>query len=271
MKQQSLKLTLVMMTILFGMVACKKENTECLPPQQQLPNPLPENALVVQLKRTDLDHESFSYNYKGQVSQLRSQWQFVEGDPTQIRTQIYDFVYDTEDKPVRINTTGGSDVIYFYKGNRVEKMQELLPQGEVAKEVYFSYANGRIVQEYWDILDVAEDTVSYYKHDYYYDEKSNLTKIVSSVLKNNLYFTEVERIEYSDFDDKINPISWKMRYPYIPQIRYQFNNPRKEVRTLADGQKQTTTYSYEYNAAGLPIIKHVTLPSGYAYVLEYLY
>jgi len=275
MKQQFFRLSLIFMTVLVSMVACKKEPAEelpdNLPPQQQLPNPLPANALVKQLWQAENDHETFTYNTKGQVSQLRFQYQYVEGDPTQIRSIVYDFQYDAADKPIRVNTTGGFAATYTYEGNRIKKTQELYPGGAVAKDVSFVYANGRIIREYWGITDVFEDTVTLYKHDFSYDSRGNLNKIEMYLQTGNFQYQLLETVEYSDFDDNINPTSWTMRYPYLPQLRYQFNNPRKEVRTPSVGEAQTTTFAYEYNAAGLPVVQRVTRPSGYVSVIEYKY
>lgn len=275
MKQQSFRPFLVMLSALLLLSACEKDPTEeipgNLPPQQQLPNPLPANALVKQLWQAENDHETFTYNTKGQVSQIRFQYQFVENDPTQIRTLVYDFLYDAADKPIRINTTGGYAATYTYEGNLIKKTQELYPGGAVAKDVSFVYANGRVIQEYWGIVDAFEDTVTIYKHDFSYDARGNLNKIETYQQEENLQYKLLETVEYSDFDDNINPTSWTLRYPYLPQMRYQFNNPRREVRTPSAEAAQITTYAYEYNAAGLPVVKRITRPSGLISVIEYRY
>ena len=275
MKQQSFRPFLVMLSALLLLSACEKDPTEeipgNLPPQQQLPNPLPANALVKQLWQAENDHETFTYNTKGQVTQKRFQYQYVEGDPTQIRSIVYDFQYDAADKPIRINTTGGYAATYTYEGDRIKKTQELYPNGTVAKEVSFVYADGRIIREYWGISDSFEDTVTIYKHDFSYDARGNLNKIEMYRQMENFQYQLLETVEYSDFDDNINPTSWTMRYPFLPQLRYQFNNPRKEVRTPSVGEAQTTTFAYEYNAAGLPVVQRVTRPSGYVSVIEYKY
>jgi len=51
----------------------------------------------------------------------------------------------------------------------------------------------------------------------------------------------------------VNPKSWLLRYPYLPQVRWQFNNPGKETIKVGQDQPKTILYTNEYNAQGLPI------------------
>lgn len=272
MKQQTFKTALLVSAVLLGIIACKKDpvdepNPNPLPPQQELPNPLPANALVSQLKWAENDHETFTYNAKGQVSQLRFQWQYVEGDPTKIRTVVYDFQYDAADKPIEVNLSGSFSVKYFYHGNLIHTIKELYPGGDLAREVTYIYANDRIAQEIWRVSNLPNEPVSVYKHQLGYDAKGNLSKVetyeqVTDSTSGQQQYKLLETTEYSDFDDKINPTSWTMRYPYLPQVRWQFNNPRRETRRLADGSTEVITHEYEYNDEGLPVVKRTTRPSG---------
>ncbi len=275
MKQQTFQSTLVLLGLLLGLVACTKNSIEepapAQPPQQELPNPLPLNALVKQLKRTEIDHETFTYNAKGQVVQVRSQWQYDQSDPTKISTIEYDFQYDAQDRPVQVTYTGGFKALYFYHGNLIERTKELLPGGAVAREVTYIYANNRISHEIWRVANAPGEPVTLYKHAFSYDAKGNLTAVNIYEQDENLQYKLLETIEYSDFDNKINPTSWLLRFPYLPQLRLQFNNPRKEVRRVAEGQPQTTTHAYEYNAQGLPVRKRSTNPKGFVSELQILY
>lgn len=276
MKQLSFRSTLIALITLLSLAACKKDpvqepNPLPIPPQQQLPNPLPANALVKQLKWAENDHKTFTYNSKGQASRVHFQYQYVQNDPTKIRTIIHDFQYDTQDKPVLVNLTGGGTIRYFYHGNLVHNTKEYYPGGDLAKEVTYIYANNRIAQEIWRVSNLPGEPVSLYKHAFGYDAKGNLNKVEIYEQLENLQYKLLETIEYSDFDDKINPISWQLRDPYLPQIRWQFNNPRKEVRQPAEGQAEMTTYAYEYNAQGLPASRSTTGPSGSVSNVTYQY
>lgn len=274
MKQISFRTTLMALTILFGLAACKKDPVETpveIPPQQQLPNPLPATALVKQVKWAENDHETYTYNARGQVSQRRFQYQYVQGDPTKIRTTVDDFQYDAQDRPVLVNSTGGYTVRYFYHGNLIHTTKEFYPGGALAREVTYIYANNRIAQEIWRVSNLPNEPVSVYKHAFSYDSKGNLNKIETYEQLENLQYKLLETLEYSDFDDKINPTAWTLRHPFLPQVRLQFNNPGKEVRQQAEGQPETTIYAYEYNAQGLPVSKRTTRPSGGVLTAQYQY
>lgn len=274
MKTISWKSALLTLSVLFSLSACDKDPSETptqVPPQQQLPNPLPAHALVKQIKWDENDHETFQYNDKGQVSRVRMQWQFDQSDPTKIRTIVYDFQYDEQDKPVQVNLSDGFSARYFYHDSLIHVTKELYPGGGVAREVTYIYANNRIAQETWRVSNLPGEPVTVYKHAFSYDAKGNLNKIEIFEQQENLEYKLLETTEYSDFDDKINPTSWMLRYPYLPQMRWQFNNPRREVRKVAGGQTEVTTYAYEYNAQGLPVSQRKEKPVGGVLTAQYQY
>ncbi len=264
MKQHTSKLMLLSLAILLAATACKKDPVAepANPPQQQLPNPLPAHALIRQQKWAETDHQTFSYNAKGQVIQIRSQWQFVEGDPTQINTIIYDVVYDSLNRPVELTNSIGYKGRYLYHGNLIHKTQELGSDGAIVKEVTYIYADNRIAAEIWRIPGNNGGPDALNKHVFGYDVKGNLNKVIMYEQTGVDQFKLLETTTYSDFDDKINPLSWMLRYPYLPQLRLQFNNPRKVTVQPANGAASTTTYAYEYNAQGLPKSIQRTHPLG---------
>lgn len=271
MKQTPL-LTLV---VLLAFVACKKDPDPVpvspVPPQQQLPNPLPATALVGQLKWTDNDHETMTYNDQGQVSQLISQWQFVEGDPTKIRTIQYDFHYDLEHKPAMVSSSDGFRVQYIYHDTLVERTREMLASGTMLNEVTYLYnTDFRIVQEVHRRTDLGEP-VRLYKYVFGYDNKGNLNKIEQFEQTGVDQYNLLQTTEYSDFDNKVNPTSWMLRYPFLPQVRWQMNNPRRETHRWPSGESKTTLYAYEYNAAGLPKLRQTTAHTGNVYLMTYSY
>ena len=274
MKKQALKPVLFALLVALAAAACEKDpvtdpnpNPNPIPPQQQLPNPLPAGALVSKLKWTDNDYYDFAYNAQNQVSHLHSQWQYEEGDPTKIRSVDYDFQYDAQNKPIQINYTGGFSTKFSYHGNLVHRTKEFYPGGDWSREVTYIYADNRIKQEVWHVNGLPGEPVDVYKYEFGYDAKGNLAKVetyeqVTDSTSGQQQYKLLETTEYSDFDDKINPTSWMLRYPYLPQVRWQFNNPRRAVRRLADGTLQTTTHEYEYNGEGLPVAKRTTSAGG---------
>jgi len=264
-----------MLVALLGFVACKKDPNPgpvpVAPPQQQLPNPLPATALVGQLKWSDNDHETMTYNDAGQVSQLISQWQFVEGDPTKIRTIQYDFHYDLEHKPALLSSSDGFRVQYFYHDTLIERTREMLASGTVLNEVTYLYnTNFQIIQEVHRRTDLGQP-MQVYKFVLGYDNKGNLIKVEEFEQTGVDQFNLLHTIEYSDFDDKVNPTSWMVRVPFLPQVRWQMNNPGRETHHWTTGESKTLLYSYEYNTAGLPKLRRTTAHTGEVYLMTYTY
>lgn len=256
MKHKLLKGSVFAALLLLGLSACKKDPMEPIPnpvpPQQYLPNPLPSFALIKQLSWTELDYQTYSYNADHQLTRYYQQWQFVQGDPTQIHSIAYEFQYDATQKPVLMKYAGGGTVKYFYQGNLVEKTQEFASNGVMHNEITYEYESGRITGYYRKYFNGLGDPPTLYHYLFDYDEKGNLIK--ESVFEElpDHHIELRQTTEYSDFDNKINPTSWKLQYPFIPQVRWQFNNPRKVTVTLANDAPHIVTYGYEYNTQGLP-------------------
>lgn len=273
MKQTSLFLLLA----LLGLAACKKDPDPVLPPsevppQQQLPNPLPAKALVAQLKWTDTDHETMIYKDSGQVSKLTSQWQYMQGDPTKIRSIVYDFHYDWRQRPDLVSTSDGFRVQYIYHDTLVERTREMLASGTMLNEVTYLYdTKSRIVREVHRRTNWPSDSIQVIKYELGYDNRGNLNKVEEYELVGTDEYELRMTTEYSDFDNKINPTSWKLRYPYLPQVRWQMNNPRKETRRQPTGETVVITATYDYNSEGLPTVKRTVHPTGGATTMNYIY
>lgn len=274
MKANFFPLTAALVTLSLVLFACQKEQVDepvTVPPQQQIPNPLPEHARVKQLKWSDNDHQTMAYDDDGQLTWLRSQWQYVQNDPTQIRTVVYNFSYNDKGLPIEAEMTGGFTVKYFYNDTLIAKTQELYPGGAVAKEVDYLYANNRIVQENWKVSNLPNEPLSYYKHVFTYDDGGNLIMVAVHEKNDNQHYELLETTEYSNFDSKLNTTSWMLRYPYLPQVQWQFNNPRKEVWRPAQGMSQTTSHAYTYNQDGVPVRRQTIHPTGMITTMAYQY
>lgn len=273
MKQTSLFL----LVALLGFVACKKDPDPVLPPsetppQQQLPNPLPAKARVAQLLWTDTDHETMTYNANGQVSKLTSQWQYVQGDPSKIRSIVYDFHYDSQQRPNLLSTSDGFRIQYTYHDTLVERTQELLPSGTMLTEATYLYdTKFRIVREVRRRTNWPGDSIQVIKYELGYDNQGNLNKVEEFDLVGTDEYELRMTTEYSDFDNKINPTSWQLRYPYLPQVRWQMNNPRKEIRRQPTGETVVITTTYDYNSKDLPVVKRTIHPAEGATTMHYLY
>lgn len=269
MKQRFFHSTVLATIILLSIASsCRKDFVD--PANPSTPPQEAANLPIKQIKWTESEHQTFSYNAQNQVAQFRNQWQYAEGDPVQLRTIIYDFQYDTQNRPVQVHASGGCLTNYFYRNNLVEKTQELSPTGTVLEEINYFYAGNRIVQEFHTQRDLSGQPAGNYKYTFFYDARGNLNKIKSYTLGENQEYELFETTEFSDFDDKVNPASWTLRAPYLPQMRWQLNNPGKVVTTPVNGTPRIVRYEYSYNALGLPVSKQKTSPgSSVSGIYEY--
>jgi YD repeat-containing protein len=257
-------LMLLFAALVITLSACEKDPAEPNPlPVIQQPNPLPANALLKQMKWSENDYLSATYDAKNRLTQWRSQWQYVEEDPTKIRAIVYDFQYDTQDKVTKISYTGGFVTNLYYNGQGVEKAQELFPGGAVMNDFTYLYNNKRIVAIIRKIANAPGEAPTTYRYELGYDNKGNLNQIktfeqLSQPVNGNPYKL-LETTTFSDFDDKVNPIHWNLQFPYLPQVRWQFNNPRRKQIKTEGGATLVYTYTYTYDTKGLPIEQRETL------------
>jgi hypothetical protein len=70
----------------------------------------------------------------------------------------------------------------------------------------------------------------------------------------------------------MNPVSWMDVYPYLPNVRWQFNNPRKVLThfTGAPGSNHIRQCTYAYNAWGLPASR-TQISGGQTSMVNYSY
>lgn len=212
-----------------------------------------------------------AFNALGQLTELRSQWQFVENDPTQIHTITYTFEYDSLNRPVVVFRSDGFVQRFFYLNNHIKKVEENFINSWPTREIIYLYQNDRIVQEIWKVYGQPHDPPTVFRHDLTYDNLGNLNKVVTYRQDDNQTYQWEETLTYSDFDNRLNPVSWMLREPYIPQLQLQYNNPGRIVRQQGAGPAETTTISYTYDARGLPASKRITYPNGGQATIQYMY
>jgi hypothetical protein len=239
-------------TILLSCQKDPQDPTQPVPVPQQ-PNPLPENALVEKIKWSENDHYTIAYNDRHQPVKVINQWQYVQNDPTKIRTIEYDFQYNQQGLLEQVNQTGGFKVRYFYQNGLIQKTQELYPGGAPANQTEYLYDQNRIVQENFTVYSNTGAQEAYYQTFLKYDAKGNLIQEEMVERQDNMTFKFLSKKNFSNFDQQVNPTHWLMRYPFLPQVRWQFNNPGKEIRSFDNTPSTTTHFIYEYDAQGLPV------------------
>lgn len=265
MKQISIKTLLLAGAVITGLLsACSKDPQDpSIPtPAPQQPNPLPENALIEKIKWSENDHYTITYNEEHMPVKVVNQWQFVEGDPTKIRTIEYLFDYDAQGLLRQVVESGGWTVKYFYQNKLIDKVMEYYPGGELANQTEYIYDGNRIVQENYIVFASTGEQESYFRRFLKYDAKGNLVKEETLERQDNMVFVLAHAKEYSQFDQHINPTQWLLRYPYLPQVRWQFNNPGKEVVSVRFFDPVVYHYVHEYNNEGLPISRTEIKPLG---------
>ncbi|MCC7465955.1 MAG: hypothetical protein IT261_06790, partial [Saprospiraceae bacterium] len=102
----------------------------------------------------------------------------------------------------------------------------------------------------------------YYRRFLKYDAKGNLNREETVERQENQTFKWIQTLEYSDFDQKINPTQWLLRFPFLPQVRWQFNNPEKMIRTSPGNPTVVYHYAHNYSPEGLPLSRTEINPQG---------
>jgi hypothetical protein len=219
----------------------------------------PQPAVEVKLKKitySDSDFQTFSYNDAGKITKYTSQWQFVQNDPTQIKKLNFDFLYDATGNLIRVNTTGGGYIKYYYKNNILEKTEEIDAKDRVQTRRTYTFTGNNLTEEYWETNLVYGDKAEV-KVVFDYDNIGNLIKETTSIPDSITHnFVPNDITEYSGFDSNPKTDNLLMRYPHLPAITLQKNNPAKKVFKTADGKIIfTENYTYQYDEKGVPVKK----------------
>ncbi len=263
------------------LVACQKpdENDplDNLPPQQELPNPIGSDALVTRMGYDDRNQQTITYNAAGQPATYRSQWQYDESDPAKLRIIDYTFHYDQQNRPVRTDMTGGWKTTYDYNNrNLVSRMVEQFPGGALFRDNAFVYdENGRVREIRVELGSPGEGGAKFLRYLLEYDNKGNLTAL-DQYREETLFNGQIRRIfeigyRYGDFDNKVNPSSWLIVAPYVPQAVWQYNNPGYFDVVVEGYEPNRTLYRYTYNSNGLPQTRTSYYANGYTQTLSYTY
>lgn len=251
----------IALTTLF---ACKKDPQDPTVPQPapQQPNPIPENALVEKIRWSENDHYTITYNDQHQPLKMVYQWQYVQNDPTKIRTVTYDFHYNQQGLLDELFESNGFTTKYFYQNGLIQKAQEYYPGGAMANQTEYIYDQNRIVQENFLVYGSTGELDVYFRRFLKYDAKGNLIREETVERQENSTFKWLQTLDYTNFDQKINPTQWLLRFPYLPQVRWQFNNPGKMTRTSAGNETVVHHYLHEYSPEGLPVSRTEIKPQG---------
>ena len=241
--------------LLLLLSACRKDTVD-------EPVKPPVAPVISRISWSPNDHLRFVYDDNGRLVEMRNQWQYLAEDPTAIRLLVDQFSYDAQGRIAEVSSTGGFKTRYFYNGALLEKVQELAPGGAVLSTINYLYEAGRISGQVREIPGGPGEQPTFYQYRFFYDDSDNLNRQEIYRLEQTGTYLLLNVVEYSDFDQKVNPAGWTIQYPYLPGYPYHKNNPGKELYYAPGNDSLITTYRYEYNADGLPDVKYETRPNG---------
>lgn len=236
------------------MAACRDLPPEALLPDNiQQPNPVPPHALLKRIYYTGNNHYSMAYGAQNQLTRMLYQWQYDPEDTTSIRTLVYDFQYDAAQKLIGLKYSGGFSLRYFYKGSLIDSIMEYYPGGDWQASYRYGYTAGRISHVLRTVAGIGGELPTRYRYTFDYDDHGNLCSITTSEQLPDGQYQWFKTEEYLDFDNGLNTANWLQHYPYLPQVRWQFNNPRRMRTRTRDLEEVILQNEYRYDALGRPV------------------
>jgi hypothetical protein len=233
-------------------------------------NPGPGPAIGPKLKKvsyTPIDFQEFTYNADGFLSKYYSQYNFVQNDPTKVRSHTINFYYDDQKRVKELTFGSGGPVRYVYEGNVLKKTEEYDHKGRLVIVHHYTFGGNNRLTEVRDVVnDLDDHSQRQLKRTYEYDAKGNLTALREYYLNVGTdAFVQTEVTTFEGYDDKKNPEGQLDVYPHLPHLRLRVNNPARKTRTATtDGDRVIwiEEYTYEYNAEGYPLKKvtKITVP-----------
>jgi hypothetical protein len=237
--------------ILVFFAGCKKEEA----PLPTVPQPVPvDDARTVLLKEVaaqSLPNPYFKYAYSAE--KYVTVISFASG------LAVYKVTYENKRVKKMTNIKNGHTMLYSYTNSRVSQIDEF----DLANKKIFTYemlytAAGKLAQVNWKEFD--EDPAGHlFKKvllSYYAD--GNLSVMETYYASGNTMDLMLVR-KFSDYDDKTNVDDFYMMdeffdaFLFLPQVKLQLNNPRKE-KIIGDVSIFEINYQYEFNN-NLPIKK----------------
>ena len=252
---------LALICLVMIIAACRKSHYKPDDPEA----PLPPTSDVVGVKLKDISVDKipspqyhFVYNDSGYITHVG----FESGAAT------YDITYSgkriakvetNKDIPFDIN----KDILeYEYKNGDPVLMKVTDKTGMLYRKCSLSFSAAHQLQKLtWELNPgtgfVTEQTLEF---SYYAD--SNLKEIAYHDFAVGPITEKLYKEKFEDYDNKVNAggFSWLhtlLHHPvFLPSVRLQINNPRKDIRT---GPPNTftyeTTYAYTYDASGRPLTR----------------
>ncbi|MCP1381671.1 hypothetical protein [Runella salmonicolor] len=249
MKTHLLKMTTWVVAVALMMTACKNNDDLPKPPDETETNALK----LRKASASEIDYQLFDYDSSGRITRHVSQWQYVQSDPSQIKRIENNFEYNSAGQLITVRSQG-SDHRYFYTNGTLERVESRASNRLISTTYFLFDAKGRVSEREEVVPDDRQmsDAPAKTKWKYTYDAKGNCVHVDYFLFMEGKY-SLYETLDYSEFDSASNPFDQLSFFPYVPWVKFQVNNPGKQISTAAStGLKQSTTFRYQYDAKGIP-------------------
>jgi hypothetical protein len=194
----------------------------------------------------------FVYTDSGYVSHIN----FADGFIT------YAISYKNQRIYKMVNTRFNEQLTYHYTAGNVSYITQHNALGNKTRSYAMSYnSNKKLAEVKWYVfMNNGQDSLLQRKAVLTYDAKSNIVKNEDYRLNVNNEFKLSTTTKYSDYDDGINTddryllkADFGGHLLYLPQVKFQMNNPHVVTITSADTEYRID-YTYTYQNT-LPVIK----------------
>jgi hypothetical protein len=202
------------------------------------------NQIIAKIQKDANNYTAFETNGDGLTTKVTS---VEDGTP-----QVITITYNAQNKP----TTGSFDdaaLRYVYAGNQLDTLYYGESEDLPALYSKLKYQNNQVITlvNYLDMPN-GQDDFPLAKHTYEYAGNDVKTQTIYEWDMDNDEFIMSEKYTF-EYDTKVNPLK---NMALISLSFFQVtseHNPLKKTEYDADGTVvKTTTYTYNYNAAGLP-------------------
>lgn len=209
-----------------------------------------------QIKFADTDFQELSYSKQGLLVRYKSQYLYVMGTD-KVRSTVADFIYDTNNRLVRLNLSHGGYVTYTYDGNIFPvKSEEFNALGQVTGTHTYRYSpKNQLIES----LDLSRLNNTDTRRTYEYDPAGNLSAQREYVKTSGGAYDLQLSIHFENYDTKKHVENAVAIYPYLPAVTFRYNNPGVRILRGKNGQELQPRqyYSYTYDAGGYPLSKQI--------------
>lgn len=241
------------MMLLLLMAGCNKDKND-----QNLTGPPPpaDDARTVLLKDVvvqSLPSPYFHFTYDNQ--------QYVKGIDFAAGFFQYEVEYENKRVKKMTNLPNGNTIVYSYNNGLVSEVNELsgLTGNKVFQYKFFYNGNHQLVQMLWLDFNSSANGHVFKKAIFSYYPDGNLAKIEHYFDLSETQLVLEKTDFFSDYDNKTNVDDFHLvkeffeTYLFLPQVKLQKNNPRKQkIVTVQNDYEIVYTYTYQDN---LPVSK----------------